>query len=109
MTDPVAFAAARLADDERELEADPPQGLGYAVLPWRVRREIEAGKRILARHGRKHWCPTGPQDDEWVTYEAGERVVSVYPCADMLDLLYRWRDHPEYDESWKPAREPDGR
>jgi len=37
-----------------------------------------------------------------VTFESGERVMRVYPCADMLDLLYRWSDHPGYDESWKP-------
>lgn len=121
MIDPVAFAEARLDEDEaaakdaepfyagRDLTAelveegfDPEVGQhAERHDPARALREVEAGRRILARHGGNHWCPD-PQDRDWTVYEAGERVTLTYPCGDLRDLLCRWADHPEYEESWKP-------
>ncbi len=148
MDDPVAFASARLDEEEAAAKGPPgwkverwtavqyktgtPSGREWRVDaqprcivdaaarddalhiaaydPARAVREAGAGRRILARHGGKHWCPD-PQDDEWVVYEAGERVVKIYPCGDLRDLLDRWADHPDYDQDWrrKPARSPHAR
>jgi Family of unknown function (DUF6221) len=61
--------------------------------PARVLREVEAGRRIVARHrdcgDGMGYCGDGGH---------GGDVL----CPDMADLLVRWADHPDYDESWKP-------
>ena len=102
--DPVAFAAARL--DEAEAEHDEmhydgcarcgpvvfPCDCGY---PARVLREVEAGRRILARH----------QPDSYgcqYCADGGHNIIS-WGCADLADLLARWADHPDYDQAWRPA------
>lgn len=54
--------------------------------PARVLREVEAGRRILARHTM---CVQG--------LHAGP-----YPCPELADLLYRWADHPDYRPEWAP-------
>lgn len=112
-------------DIENDIRPDPARDNGYIACgpfggglldqhaahiarydPARALREVEAGERILARHGGSHWCPTGPQDDDWVYFEAGERKTGVWPCADMLDLLSRWRDHPDYPDELRTAAAP---
>jgi hypothetical protein len=50
--------------------------------PERALREVEAGRRVLARHrGCASWLP---------------------PCPDLRDLLARWAGRPGYDERWGP-------
>jgi hypothetical protein len=62
--------------------------------PARVLREVEAGRRILGRHGQCGIPWGGGLCDE-----AG----AVYrPCPDLRDLLYRWADHPAYRQEWAP-------
>ena len=114
-SDPIACAATWLDEDERAarelIDGTGMHGLlrifadgspALDVLGQRMLREVEAGRRILARHGGKHWCPTGLQDGEWVYFEGAERKVGIFPCADMIDLLYRWVDRPGYDPVWRP-------
>ena len=91
------FLAARLAEDWRKARDDElAQGLDES----RATRDINAKREILARHSGPHMCPE-PQDDEWVLFAAGERVVRVYPCGDVRDLLAIYSDHPGYDQAWK--------
>jgi Family of unknown function (DUF6221) len=129
--DPVAFAAARLDEDEAAAgagarrvgmpwRAEPQPGTpGGLILddlglvgstgglyaaehiarhdPARVLREVEAGRRILARHRPDgygcEYCDDGGH---------GESGGDGF-CAELADLLYRWADHPDYDkEAWKP-------
>lgn len=86
--DPVAFATARLDEDEREIREDPPVGCGYALLPARMLRDVASGRRTLARHTK---CVQG----KW---------AGPYPCPELADLLYRWADHPDYEPAWKPQQ-----
>lgn len=74
--------------------------------PARVLAECEAKRRIMELHaGDQPWdvhaCPgRGPDDDEWVVYEAGQRVVEVYPCPTLRALAAVHADHPDYDPAW---------
>lgn len=92
--DPVAFATARLNEDEREIRNDPPVGMGYAILPVRMLRDLKAGRRILARHAECAERGTGPCRE----FPVGDGAL----CAELADLLYRWADHGDYDRGWKP-------
>lgn len=60
--------------------------------PARALREVEAGRRILARHAD---CAVGNGSCEW--------FAGPGPCDDFADLLYRWAGHPDYRPAWKPA------
>lgn len=95
MIDPVTFAEARLDEDERELRSDPPVGLGYATLAARVRIEIAAGRRILARH-RDCGTPAGLCNRHNLGWNGPAG------CYEMRDLLVRWAEHPDFDEVWWP-------
>jgi hypothetical protein len=102
-SDPIAFAEARLDDDEhaaRELiEGTGMHGLlrifadGSPVLDMlgrRMLREVESGRRILERHRPDAWgCQSCAADG---------------PCPDLRDLLCRWADRPGYDPDWAPAQ-----
>jgi Family of unknown function (DUF6221) len=88
--DLIAFLTARLDEDERELVKDPPHGLGYANLPARMFREVEALRSIADEMAR---TVNGEFIDE------GERVVA----ADVLyGLAVIWSGHPGYRPEWKP-------
>jgi hypothetical protein len=105
MADPVEFAAARLNEDEAAARAKPVarwrafclwimDGAVYltrenAALSARMRRDVGAGRRIVARHRE---CMTGCGYDE--------RFPGPGPCPDLSDLLSRWSDHPDYDRKW---------
>jgi hypothetical protein len=64
--------------------------------PGRVLREVEAGRRILARHqprslGRWQVCGNcRPVDPEC----PGDSTSVPWPCPDARDLAVRWSDHP---------------
>jgi len=91
--DPVAFAEARLAeDDRRAFRWSLPERIGlYATRRrGRMRREVIAGRRILERHRPDEY---GCQLCAW-----SEGVI----CPDLRDLLYRWADHPGYRQACKP-------
>jgi Family of unknown function (DUF6221) len=126
--DPVKFAQAQLDEDEATARAAycegpspgqptaPPKGSWWTTAqimerfgpgtfldarhivrhdPARALREVEAGRRILARHRR---CGDG-----YGFCDDGGHGGGAAGCAEMKDLLYRWADHPDYDQEWKPA------
>lgn len=115
MSDPVAFATARLDEDEqsaKSLVTEGATGMGALIriftdgsaaqaIARRVLREVEAGRRILERHqpkpdGTCSWCL-----EERLAYpEEWQRMA--WPCPEFRDLLVRWADHPDYDQEWKP-------
>lgn len=77
-----------------------PYSIEHARLhdPARVLREVEAGRRILARYERAVAAPmsvsgfVNAQDD-------GYREA----CLDTLrDLAEAHSGHPDYDEEWRP-------
>jgi Family of unknown function (DUF6221) len=102
--DLTGFLAARLDEDERELVKDPPQGLGYANLGARMRREVEAKRAILGRHRRIEPDFTGAAACAWCSddTDAGARWHEPWPCPDVLSLAAVYRDHPEYRQEWVP-------
>ncbi len=81
--DLVAFLTARLDEDERELEKDPPVGLGYANLPARMRREVAAKRAILA---------------QWEAMPPGSPMLVFV----LYNLAAVYGDHPDYRPEWKP-------
>jgi Family of unknown function (DUF6221) len=114
--DPIAFGQARLDEDEQQtrhllcraqnvsLELEEPKLLGRHTPGWdswgdveklceRALRDVESGRRILARHTECAQRGTGPC---WEFPGVGDL------CRELADLLYRWTDHPDYDPRWKP-------
>jgi len=82
--------------------------------PARALREVEAGRRILARHvhvpSTTPW--TGPDGTDFGCRECGyeDDYGTIAPtgwCDDLRDLLYRWADHPDYRQEWRPKSEPE--
>lgn len=79
--------------------------------PARVLREIDAKRRMLARH---HAAPV-PPGSEWAeeypycaahAYKAADDTV-VYPvelknCLDLRDLAAPYANRPGYREEWRP-------
>ena len=61
--------------------------------PARVLRDVEAKRRLLARH----W-----PDRFGCQYCADGGHNSDRGCADLADLGAIWSDHPDYREEWKP-------
>lgn len=114
----LAFAAARLDEDEAAAKAVKNRNWAMAVIPGpelaadvrehiirhdpaRVLREVEAGRRILARHspagGMAGPCCT------WCSDDTDSVSLNVpWPCPDVLDLLSRWAGHPDFRPEWKP-------
>lgn len=114
--EPVSFAEARL--DELEAAANRAQSLRYqlddpyrqidpavrdgAEYTWRevgadparTLRDVDSGRRILARHAECAERGTGPCRE----FPVGDGAL----CAELADLLYRWADHGDYDRGWKP-------
>jgi hypothetical protein len=112
----IAFARARLAEDERTAQGlagatrfvgGKPDfyGVGGPAAeafwdrfdPARVLRQVAAGRRILARHhddGRGYCagCPNGEisGDPEW----------EIDECPENRDLASFWSDDPGYQQRW---------
>ena len=61
--------------------------------PDRSFREVQAGRRILARHAACVTDGTGP---------CWEFPGPAGLCRELADLLYRWSDDPGYDPTWMP-------
>lgn len=91
MTGLVEFFRDRLKD--REEAADSIHSLGCAEIridgacdcgePERVRREVEARRRMLEWHDRAF-----PHDDD--------------PCTTQCLLVLPDADHPDYLQEWRP-------
>jgi Family of unknown function (DUF6221) len=81
-------------DDDCEQHRQPSRAQGEHIArhsPARALREVEAGRRLLGRHG----------PDAYGCQFCCHSPVGT-PCADLRDLLCRWASHPDYDPDWKP-------
>jgi Family of unknown function (DUF6221) len=123
--DPVAFAEARLAEDKAAAKAAAASpwkstapslwiesGQGIIVQtrhfedaahiarhdPARALREVEAGRRILARYKD---CLARMEDPDYPQGVARDQARE-YEDFVLPNLLCRWADHPDYDQDWKP-------
>src|SRR5512139_2667273 len=72
--------------------------------PARVLAEVEAKRRIIARHqsrqsGRWKICmncrPIDPEYPDHLT-------EAVWPCPDLRDAAAPYADHPDYQQEWRP-------
>jgi hypothetical protein len=69
--------------------------------PDRVLREVEAKRKILARHAsRDHFCPAPIDHDGYIWFEAGEERRADIPCGDLRDLAAPYSDRPGFREEW---------
>ena len=126
MSELVVFLKARLDDDERVAKGAERTSTAdwiQAVLrspfdfrtndhiarhdPARVLREVEAKRRILARHK-----PGDPSTNAWAApwcegcgYEGSlsyPRTEHIDECPELRDLAIAYADHPDYREEWRP-------
>jgi hypothetical protein len=100
MDDLVKFLRARF--DEREQNAACIHDTGCMEVRWdglcdcgepeRVRREVEAKRRIMALHDRKHHqCVAEDGPTQWHAKD---------PCATLRLLVLPEADHPDYRQEW---------
>ena len=117
--DLIAFVTARLGDLElaakiasvddawgelrRTIPAEPGtlnrnHRLMHEVNPARALREVEAGRRILARYAD---CLARMEDPD---YPAGVARDQAREYEDFVlpNLAATWNDHPGYDQDWEP-------
>ncbi|MET8536811.1 DUF6221 family protein [Streptomyces sp. NPDC005065] len=68
--------------------------------PARVLRDVEAKRRVLARHVLSPAIddPELPWDNRNDCQYDGED----WPCPDLLDLALPYADHPDHREQWWP-------
>ncbi|MFJ9576236.1 DUF6221 family protein [Streptomyces sp. NPDC101191] len=73
----------------------PPIALHVALHdPARVLREIEARRRVLARH---EFSPAiGDPELPWDNRDDRQYDGEPWPCEDILDLALPYADHPDY-------------
>jgi hypothetical protein len=75
-----------------------PEDLGAR----RALRDIEAKRRVLARHGEGErtndyvYCQGCPGDSD------GFPQVPLDECPEFQDLAYIWNDHKDWDAKWCP-------
>ncbi|GAA1375610.1 DUF6221 family protein [Streptomyces beijiangensis] len=62
--------------------------------PPRVLREIEAKRRVLARHVLSP--ATGDPELPWDNRDDCQFDGETWPCADLPDLAAPYADHPDY-------------
>lgn len=66
--------------------------------PARVLREVEAKRRILARHVLSP--ATGDPELPWDNCDDCQFDGARWPCDDLLDLATPYADHPDYLEQY---------
>lgn len=103
MNDITGFVRARLDEDERELEADPPVGLGYANLAARMRLEIKA-KRAIVEAYRDGAIELARQQAAGEPDPGVRGGVTALRFA-VLQLASAWSDHPDYRQPWPLERD----
>lgn len=62
--------------------------------PARVLREVEAKRRVLARHALSP--ATGDPELPWANRDDCQYDGETWPCEDLLDLVSPYGDHPDY-------------
>jgi len=113
--DLTGFLTARIAEDaaaarfmmDREAAGLQPRAdfLGFP-LGERMRREVEAKRKILAEH-RPYDTTDGPPPQRCYVcastraYRSGAAIQEEWPCPTVRALAAVWSDHPDYDPAWK--------
>ncbi|MEV7834387.1 DUF6221 family protein [Streptomyces subrutilus] len=62
--------------------------------PARILREVEAKRRVLARHVLSP--ATGDPELPWDNRDDFQYDGETWPCDDLLDLASPYGDHPDY-------------
>ncbi|MFK0222348.1 DUF6221 family protein [Streptomyces vinaceus] len=62
--------------------------------PARILREVEAKRRVLARHVLSP--ATGDPELPWDNRDDCQYDGETWPCDDLLDLASPYGDHPDY-------------
>lgn len=81
---------------QSELPGFPPTIALHVALhdPARVLREVEARRRVLARHVLSP--ATGDPELPWDNRDDCQYDGEPWPCDDLLDLASPYADHPDY-------------
>ncbi|MFE3577916.1 DUF6221 family protein [Streptomyces vinaceus] len=107
MDTPLPFLSARLDEDEQAAHAADGCGneLVDALLgryePKRVLREVAAKRRMLDRHTPRR-RNIADQDGRLAKITVCDWDNDNWPCADVLDLVSAYADHPDYQAAWRP-------
>ncbi|MBT2895339.1 DUF6221 family protein [Streptomyces sp. McG3] len=75
--------------------------------PARVLREVEAKRRVLARHVLSP--ATGDPELPWDNRDDCQYDGETWPCDDLLDLASPYADHPDYPRRRRLLWERKGR
>nr|WTB35006.1 DUF6221 family protein [Streptomyces sp. NBC_00830] len=68
--------------------------------PARVLREVEAKRRVLARHQLSP--AVGDPELPWDNRDDCQFDGNDWPCDDFLDLAFPYANHPDYRKQWLP-------
>lgn len=101
---PIALTADVAGDDETDTTGIlDGRAVAEHIARWdpaAVLADLDAKRRIVARHtDPRHLCPD-PVDPDWLVYIAGERTTLTYPCGDLLDLARPYSDRLDYLPEW---------
>lgn len=75
--------------------------------PARVLREVEAKRRLLARHHRTALA-VDPYDNAHLTREECDADGDDWPCRDVRSLASIWANHPDFHAEWLIEENTDG-
>lgn len=68
--------------------------------PTRVLREVEARRRVVARHQLERRWDGDAICGRCSVPQAG--AYQTWPCPDLRDLASAWSTHPDYRAEWAP-------
>ncbi|MFC8827664.1 DUF6221 family protein [Streptomyces sp. NPDC057137] len=68
--------------------------------PARVLRDVDAKRRVLARHALSP--AVGDPELPWDNRDDCQWDGEDWPCPDLLDLALPYSDHPDYRGQWRP-------
>ncbi|MFE4310619.1 DUF6221 family protein [Streptomyces sp. NPDC056891] len=68
--------------------------------PARVLRDVDAKRRVLARHQLSP--ASGDPELPWDNVDDCQYDGDRWPCSDLLDLALSYAEHPDYQEQWRP-------
>ena len=77
-------------------KVDPPNSLKRLLI------EIGAKRKVLAEHQRAEpllgmaWSPCS------TCRAPGSSWPATWPCPTLRAMAAVWRDHPDYDQAWRP-------